>query len=249
MRYRFSLAERELASLLTALGSVGALLFGAGLMAGAALGDTPRAAAPAPAAAVAMEDGAAPEADADAAPVAVSRTPAAPEADAAYGMGGPGEEDLFPMVAPAAVEAPPAWTRAGTEWALEGEDGEAEETADPSLDWGEAVEAGAAEERPAPPPARDHAAHPPRFSAYDGGGGPYALQVGRYADEETAMEVMGDLRTRGHEAYLYTEARGRGVVIHVRLGRYLDRAAAMKAAETLSRRDQLAAVVVPVEGV
>ena len=248
MRYRFSLAERELASLLASLGALGALLFAAGLMAGAALADAPRAASRAP---VAAASDAAPssEAEPDPAPVAVSHTPAAPEADAAYGTGGPGEEDLFPMALPAAAEAPPAWMRSGTEWELEGEGGGAEETADPSLAWGEAVEAGAEEERPAPPRTRDYDADPPRFSAYDGGGGPYALQVGRYADEETATEVMDDLRTRGHEAYLYTEARGRGVVIHVRLGRYLDRAAAMRAAETLSRRDQLAAVVVPAEGV
>jgi sporulation related protein len=288
MRYRFSLARREAAGILTGAAGVGVLLFCSGLLTGVAVANDPAAAiaddavlvesgedapvdegveasVPAPSPAAAEADGL----PSDEIEFPADGEPEYAAADPVEGVGGPGEAELAeetvyvpalpledePSAAAPAAPGTPAW-RVGSDGSLEMVGAEeiaaawrSEESAKSSGEAGGPAplptpRARAARRVPPPPPARDPNAPPPRFAAYDGNG-PYSLEVGRYRDEETALEVMNDLVRRGREAYLYVRREGRAVVFHVRLERYLDRATAMRAAEALERREQLAALVVP----
>ncbi|HEX8691292.1 MAG TPA: SPOR domain-containing protein [Longimicrobium sp.] len=262
MRYRFSLGRREAVAVLAGTAGVGVLLFCSGLLAGIAVADAGRP--------VAVEDGAyaaeppveepapggdpAPAAEPPAAPTSAEETGGAAAvlptwSDPATGepaMGGPGDEltdGAEPVPGGGEREARPA-TEPDALWPVAG--GEARPVEPAAAERRPPAPAARASRRPAPPPARDFERDPPRFSAYDGGG-PYALQVGRYREEESALEVMQDLHRRGYQAYLFTKSDRQGPVFHVRLNRYFERAAAMRAAEALERREQLAALVVPAE--
>jgi cell division septation protein DedD len=277
MRYRFSLGRGEAALVLGGAATVGVLLFATGVMTGVAFArgraaapaaaDAVMVAAPlsnradsstiarAVADSAAAMQGAPGPATAPAQPAAFATTP--------DGVGGPGPEDAVAVNAdgwsvPAGYAAPGSDTRWASLPPLGGADAGAADPAAavPQPSRYAAADAGtltAPRSRlaPAPAPEPAYAPRPPageaRFRAYDGGGGPYALQVGRFREEKAALKVVDDLRGRGHDVYLYTVAERGGPLFAVRMDRYGDRETAMRAAERLEQSEQLAAVVVPTE--
>jgi cell division septation protein DedD len=261
MRYRFSLGRGEAAMMLGGAAAVGVLLFATGVMTGLAFArgraagppaDAVLATAPAAAdgspdsAAVAravQDSAAAVRGDGD--PAAVQPTAYAPQ----DGIGGPAGDESLPVSASgwSVPDGYPAPQPSATRWAslppIPGADANA--AADARAD----AYAAATQPRVAPEPAWAPRAGPveTRFRAYDGGGGPYALQVGRYREEKAAMKVVDELSARGHDVYVYTVSERGAPMYSVRMDRYGDRASAMRAAEALEQREQVAAVVVPTE--
>jgi cell division septation protein DedD len=267
MRYRLSLGRGEAAMVLGGAVLVGVLLFCVGLMTGIAV-ERGRAAPHADAVMVA-----APE-EIDPAPPSAPAEEAAAEAGTAEegapvqpttmaepdGVGGPRPEDAAVVAAADGWSVPEGYAAprgSATRWAalppLDGADAPAGAPIDTPED---AVPAIAPRSRPAirepAPPAEPEPSLTPRpggtrFGAYDGGGAPYALEVGRFRGEEAAVKVMESLNARGHQAYIYTVVERGAPVFSVRMHRYVDRQTAMRAAERLETRERLAALVVPTE--
>lgn len=272
MRYRFSLGRGEAMMVLGGATVVGALLFCTGLMTGLAFArgraepraDAALAATPA---ARSADSATIARAVADSA-AAMQGAPAAPAQPTAFaapdGIGGPGPEDAVAVSADgwsvppgyASPSQPQTQPQSATRWA-------SLPPIPASVDADPAVSADAYAPPPAPRmrmTAREAAAVAPeaawtpraapgeaRFRAYDGGGGPYSLQVGRFREEKAALKVVDELRARGHDVYVYTVADRGSALFSVRMDRYGDRETAMRAAEALEAREQLAAVVVPTE--
>ncbi|HSU13833.1 SPOR domain-containing protein [Longimicrobium sp.] len=272
MRYRFSLGRGEAAMVLGGATTVGALLFATGVMTGMAFGrgHTAQPAAGAvlvasPDAATAADSATIARAVADSA-AAMQGAPSAPAQPAAFaapadGIGGPAPDDATAMNAdgwsvPAGYAAPAGsptrWTTLPPAGGAQAAD-PATLAADPgatryaSADAGTATAPRSRLAPPEPPYTPRAAPGEARFRAYDGGSGPYALQVGRFREEEAALKVVDELHARGHDVYVYTTAERGGPLFSVRMDRYGDRETAMRAAERLEQREQLAAVVVPTE--
>ncbi|HEX8245333.1 MAG TPA: SPOR domain-containing protein [Longimicrobium sp.] len=271
MRYRFSLGRGEAAVVLGGATVVGALLFCTGLMTGLAFARG-RPAPQADAALVATpgaesaDSATIARAVADSA-AAMQGAPTAPAQPAAFaapadGIGGPGPEDAVAVSADGwsvpPGYAPPAGpqTQSPTRWAslppipASSDADPAAPVIDPYAPAAPAPRTRmAAREAVAPEPAWTPRAAPgeARFRAYDGGGGPYSLQVGRFREEKAALKVVDELHARGHDVYVYTVAERGAPVFSVRMDRYGDRETAMHAAERLEAREQLAAIVVPTE--
>ncbi len=78
-----------------------------------------------------------------------------------------------------------------------------------------------------------------------GGSGRYSLQVGAFRDAKNSEKVIQDLQAKGYEPYV-VEQRGRSLLRTVRIGRYADKAEALRAASELRRREGLEAIVRPI---
>lgn len=78
-----------------------------------------------------------------------------------------------------------------------------------------------------------------------GGPGRYSLQIGAFRDPKNSEKVIQDLQAKGYEPYVI-EQRGRSLLRTVRIGRYADRAEALRAASELRRREGLEAIVRPI---
>ena len=76
------------------------------------------------------------------------------------------------------------------------------------------------------------------------GPGRYSLQIGAFRDVKNSEKVIQDLQTRGYEPYV-VEQRGRSLLRTVRVGRYADRAEALRAASEFRRREGMEAIVRP----
>ena len=257
MRYRFSLGRGEALMVLGGAVAIGLLLFGAGVMTGLALAPS-RAAAPAGAV---MAD-APTSAQVDSATLAraladsaaamegapMDEEPAEPAAaDPSDGTGGsgPGPDEAMSMGADG-WSLPAGYTAPGRSAALppiDGTGGPGDEAAEDDALSGAYASAG---ESPEAMP-RGRPAGGTRFQAYDGGGAPYALQVGRFRDEREAVDAMEELRARGHDAYIYTVIDRGAPLYSVRMERYGDRRSATRGAALLERRERLTALVVPTE--
>lgn len=79
----------------------------------------------------------------------------------------------------------------------------------------------------------------------EAGEGAFSLQVGAFRNAENSDKVIRDLESRGYQAYVVAQRGSRSRVLHtVRVGRYVDREEARKAAAALRQREGIAAVVI-----
>ena len=74
--------------------------------------------------------------------------------------------------------------------------------------------------------------------------GRYSLQIGAFRQAKNSEKVIQTLQSKGYEPYVIEE-RGRRVLKTVRIGRYADRSAALKAASDFRRREGMEAIVRP----
>lgn len=77
------------------------------------------------------------------------------------------------------------------------------------------------------------------------GAGRYSLQIGAFRDPKNSEKVIQELQAKGYEPYV-VEQKGRSLLRIVRIGRYADRAEALRAASELRRREGLEAIVRPI---
>lgn len=75
------------------------------------------------------------------------------------------------------------------------------------------------------------------------GPGRYSLQIGAFRDPRNSEKVIQELQAKGYEPYV-VEQKGRSLLRIVRVGRYADRAEALRAASAL-RREGVEAIVRP----
>jgi DedD protein len=75
--------------------------------------------------------------------------------------------------------------------------------------------------------------------------GRYSLQVGAFRKPENSEKVIQALQSKGYEPYVIEE-RGRSVLKTVRIGRFMDRGEALKAASDFRRREGMEAIVRPI---
>ncbi|HEY3568207.1 MAG TPA: SPOR domain-containing protein [Thermoanaerobaculia bacterium] len=94
---------------------------------------------------------------------------------------------------------------------------------------------------PEPAPAEPKASPEPQAE----GPGRYALQIGAFRDPKNSEKVIQELQAKGYEPYV-VEQKGRSLLRIVRIGRYADRAEALRAASELRRREGLEAIVRPI---
>lgn len=72
----------------------------------------------------------------------------------------------------------------------------------------------------------------------------FSIQVGAFRSPENSAKALEELRNRGYEPYVVELPGSRNRVLHtVRVGRYRDRAEALRAAADFRRREQMAAIV------
>lgn len=72
----------------------------------------------------------------------------------------------------------------------------------------------------------------------------FSIQVGAFRSPENSAKALEELRNRGYEPYVVELPGSRNRVLHaVRVGRYTDRAEALRAAADFRRREQMAAIV------
>lgn len=100
---------------------------------------------------------------------------------------------------------------------------------------------------PVPPPAVVQAPAPdptpPLVPAADGPAR-YSLQIGAFREARNSEKTIQELQSKGYEPYVI-EQRGRSVLQTVRVGRYADRAEALRAAADFRRREGMEAIVRP----
>lgn len=75
--------------------------------------------------------------------------------------------------------------------------------------------------------------------------GRYSLQIGAFRQVENSVKVIQDLQSKGYEPYVIEE-RGRSVLKTVRIGRFVKRGEALKAASDFRRREGMEAIVRPI---
>ncbi len=75
--------------------------------------------------------------------------------------------------------------------------------------------------------------------------GRYSLQIGAFRQARNSEKVIQDLQSKGYEPYVIEE-RGRSVLKTVRIGRFMDRGEAQKAASDFRRREGMEAIVRPI---
>lgn len=75
--------------------------------------------------------------------------------------------------------------------------------------------------------------------------GRYSLQIGAFRQARNSERVIQDLQSKGYEPYVIEE-RGRSVLKTVRIGRFMDRGEALKAASDFRRREGMEAIVRPI---
>jgi DedD protein len=104
-----------------------------------------------------------------------------------------------------------------------------------------------AEQEP-PPPLPEPAAKPapPRIvpASYQKASGKFSVQVGAFSQKENADAVMRDLESRGYQPYVVEMPGSRKVLHGVRIGRYADRAEALRAASEFREREKMSAIVI-----
>jgi cell division septation protein DedD len=72
--------------------------------------------------------------------------------------------------------------------------------------------------------------------------GRYSLQIGAFRQAKNSEKVIQDLQSKGYEPYVIEE-RGRSVLKTVRVGRFMNRGEALKAASDFRRREGIEAIV------
>ena len=135
-------------------------------------------------------------------------------------------------------------------------------TSDPSIEEAGLESEPAAAEAPAPAPApapvaeetaaassyaspEANAPQSATESAVPEGG--YAVQVGAFVQPKNSAGAVQELESRGYEPYVESITNARGRLFHtVRIGRYPDREAAVRAASDFRHRERMAAIVQPV---
>jgi cell division septation protein DedD len=75
--------------------------------------------------------------------------------------------------------------------------------------------------------------------------GRYSLQIGAFREAKNSEKAIQELQTKGYEPYVI-EQKGRSILQTVRIGRYADRAEALRAASDFRRREGLEAIVRPI---
>jgi DedD protein len=75
--------------------------------------------------------------------------------------------------------------------------------------------------------------------------GRYSLQIGAFREAKNSEKAIQELQTKGYEPYVI-EQKGRSVLQTVRIGRYADRAEALRAASDFRRREGSEAIVRPI---
>jgi cell division septation protein DedD len=75
--------------------------------------------------------------------------------------------------------------------------------------------------------------------------GRYSLQIGAFREAKNSEKAIQELQTKGYAPYVI-EQKGRSVLQTVRIGRYADRAEALRAASDFRRREGLEAIVRPI---
>jgi cell division protein FtsN len=75
--------------------------------------------------------------------------------------------------------------------------------------------------------------------------GRYSLQIGAFREAKNSEKAIQELQTKGYEPYVI-EQKGRSVLQTVRIGRYADRAEALRAASDFRRREGVEAIVRPI---
>jgi cell division protein FtsN len=217
--YNFLFDKRSLVLLLTGLGIAGGVLFFAGILVGVQWGlpfDTAPVSAPVR---PATKRAALQSAERPCKPVPEA-APAAPQQPVPL-------PDLFPREEQKRVSAPPAPEPLPTQPA----------SPPAALAPAPTVAAVAVTHAPDPEPK----ASPEPAS----GPGRYSLQVGAFREAKNSEKVIQDLQAKGYEPYV-VEQRGRSLLLTVRIGRYADRAEALRAASELRRREGLEAIVRPI---
>jgi len=72
----------------------------------------------------------------------------------------------------------------------------------------------------------------------------YSLQIGAFREAKNSEKTIQELQSKGYEPYVI-EQKGRSVLQTVRVGRYADRAEALRAAADFRRREGVEAIVRP----
>ena len=75
--------------------------------------------------------------------------------------------------------------------------------------------------------------------------GRYSLQIGAFREAKNSEKAIQELQTKGYEPYVI-EQKGRSILQTVRIGRYADRAEALRAASDFRRREGVEAIVRPI---
>jgi cell division protein FtsN len=75
--------------------------------------------------------------------------------------------------------------------------------------------------------------------------GRYSLQIGAFRQAKNSEKVIQTLQNKGYEPYVIEE-RGRSVLKTVRIGRFVNRGEALKAASDFRRREGMEAIVRPI---
>lgn len=75
--------------------------------------------------------------------------------------------------------------------------------------------------------------------------GRYSLQIGAFRQAKNSEKVIQALQSKGYEPYVIEE-KGRSVLKTVRIGRFMDRGEALKAASDFRRREGMEAIVRPI---
>lgn len=74
----------------------------------------------------------------------------------------------------------------------------------------------------------------------------FSIQVGAFSRPENMQKALRELEGRGYAPYVVELSSGRRRVLHsVRIGRYADRAEALRAASDFRQRERMAAIVQP----
>jgi DedD protein len=103
-----------------------------------------------------------------------------------------------------------------------------------------------AEQEPPPPPEAVERPAPPRIvpASYQPAPGKYSVQVGAFSQKQNADAVLRDLESRGYQPYVVEMPGSRKVLHAVRIGRYAERAEALRAASELREREKISAIVI-----
>jgi cell division septation protein DedD len=105
---------------------------------------------------------------------------------------------------------------------------------------------------PVPPPPAPLASQPKAVPAVARTAEPaadaesrYSLQIGAFREARNSEKVIQALQSRGYEPYVVAQ-KGRSPLQTVRIGRYADRAEALRAASDFRRREGMEAIVRPI---
>jgi cell division septation protein DedD len=100
--------------------------------------------------------------------------------------------------------------------------------------------------QPAPPPAPVLQPAVSRIPEPVSTEGParFSLQIGAFREARNSEKAIQELQGKGYEPYV-VEQKGRSVLQTVRVGRYADRAEALRAAADFRRREGMEAIVRP----